>query len=521
MLCRVASAPGKVLITGAYLILEKPNPGVVLTTTARFYAIVKPLHDSIDTGSWAWLWTDVKLSSPQLSKEGLYKLSLKTLSLQNVSSLSGNGNPFVEQAVQYAVAAAKANFENDNGKHDTLLKLLVQGFDITILGSNDFYSYRKQIDARGLPLTSETLASLPAFSSINVNTSDTDNSDSSSKVACSPELAKTGLGSSAAMTTAVVAGILHYLGVVNLPTKSCAKHADKMTDADLDLVHAVSQTAHCVAQGKTGSGFDVSAAVYGSQRYVRFSPDILSAAQVSRQSKSFLEAVTEILNCTWDNERIEYALPPFMALLLGEPGYGGSCTPSMVGAVQSWRKRDSQNSQVIWKKLAEANMSVERELLFLKHIAEEQPENYKKVIENCSKISAEKWMDHHKDDFSHHATVKALLGARQAMLEVRNLLRHIGEAAGVPIEPESQTCMLDSTMSMEGVLLAGVPGAGGFDAIFAITLGTTSRDHVAHHWSTNGVLPLLVTEDPRGVTLEDGDPREREIANGIHSINLK
>ncbi|KAH9297474.1 hypothetical protein KI387_029156, partial [Taxus chinensis] len=50
----VTSAPGKVLITGAYLILEKPNPGIVLTTTARFYAIVKPLRNSIDSGSWAW-----------------------------------------------------------------------------------------------------------------------------------------------------------------------------------------------------------------------------------------------------------------------------------------------------------------------------------------------------------------------------------------------------------------------------------------------------------------------------------
>lgn len=362
----VASAPGKVLITGAYLILEKPNPGIVLTTTARFYAIVKPLHDSIDAGSWAWQWTDVKLSSPQLSKEGLYKLSLKTLSLQNVSSLSGNGNPFVEQAVQFSVAAAKANFDNDNGKQDTLLKLLSKGFDITILGSNDFYSYRKQIDARGLPLSSETLSLLPAFSSINVNMSDTDNLHSSSKVACSPELAKTGLGSSAAMTTAVVAGILHYLGVVSLPTKSCGNHAEKMTDADFDLVHAVSQTAHCVAQGKIGSGFDVSAAVYGSQRYVRFSPDILSPAQVSRQSKSFLEAITEILKCTWDNERVEYALPPFMTLLLGEPGYGGSCTPSMVGAVQSWRKRDPQNSEVIWKKISRVKYVFGERTTFLK-----------------------------------------------------------------------------------------------------------------------------------------------------------
>eukprot|EP01018_Ginkgo_biloba_P035944 Gb_31214 [translate_table: standard] len=122
----IVSAPGKVLITGAYLVLEKPNPGIVLTTTARFYAIVKPLRSTIDSGSWAWLWTDVKLASPQLSKEASYKLSLKSLNLQNVSSSSDNGNPFVEQAVQFAVAAAKAVFADDHGKQDMLNKILLR-----------------------------------------------------------------------------------------------------------------------------------------------------------------------------------------------------------------------------------------------------------------------------------------------------------------------------------------------------------------------------------------------------------
>lgn len=87
-------------------------------------------------------------------------------------------------------------------------------------------------------------------------------------------MAKTGLGSSAAMTTAVVAALLHYLGVVNL---SCLTEDDV---ADLDVVHVIAQTAHCIAQGKVGSGFDVSSAVYGSQRYIRFSPEVLSSSQV-------------------------------------------------------------------------------------------------------------------------------------------------------------------------------------------------------------------------------------------------
>lgn len=131
-----------------------------------------------------------------------------------------------------------------------------------------------QIEARGLPLNPESLASLPPFTSIAFN--DEESSGQKSK----PEVAKTGLGSSAAMTTAVVAALLHYLGVVNLPSEFSGPHEGDKVSPDLDIVHILAQTAHCIAQGKVGSGFDVSSAVYGSQRYVRFSPEVISSAQV-------------------------------------------------------------------------------------------------------------------------------------------------------------------------------------------------------------------------------------------------
>lgn len=122
-------------------------------------------------------------------------------------------------------------------------------------------------------MTPEALASLPPFTSITFNTEES-NADNRK-----PEVSKTGLGSSAAMTTAVVAALLHYLGVVNLnSTKDQDK--EKKGTGDLDVIHMIAQTAHCLAQGKVGSGFDVSSAVYGSQRYVRFSPDVISSAQV-------------------------------------------------------------------------------------------------------------------------------------------------------------------------------------------------------------------------------------------------
>lgn len=72
------------------------------------------------------------------------------------------------------------------------------------------------------------------------------------------------------MTTAAVGSILQFLGVINLEDGQESR----------DLVHKISQAAHCAGQGKIGSGFDVSTASFGSQRYVRFSPSVLNPAMV-------------------------------------------------------------------------------------------------------------------------------------------------------------------------------------------------------------------------------------------------
>jgi phosphomevalonate kinase len=70
------------------------------------------------------------------------------------------------------------------------------------------------------------------------------------------QVAKTGMGSSAALTTSLVGSLLQFFEVVDLSRKS---------DLDLTIVHNVAQLAHSIAQGKIGSGFDVSAAVYGKE----------------------------------------------------------------------------------------------------------------------------------------------------------------------------------------------------------------------------------------------------------------
>lgn len=77
---------------------------------------------------------------------------------------------------------------------------------------------------------------------------------------------KTGLGSSAAMTTSLVFAILLHFGAVS-------ESRDGISG--VDLVHNLAQISHCFAQGKIGSGFDISSACYGSHIYNRFSPNML------------------------------------------------------------------------------------------------------------------------------------------------------------------------------------------------------------------------------------------------------
>ncbi|XP_016193444.1 phosphomevalonate kinase, peroxisomal-like [Arachis ipaensis] len=135
------------------------------------------------------------------------------------------------------------------------------------------------------------------------------------------------------------------------------------------------------------------------------------------------------------------------------------------------------------------------------------------------KMQFSQWIEQASEP-NKEAVIKALLGAKEAMLGIRYHMRLMGEAAGVPIKPESQIKLLDATLNLEGVLLAGVLGAGGFDAVFAVTLGD-SRSNVTKTWSSLNVLALLVKEDPCGVSLESVDIRTNEITSAVSSIHIE
>lgn len=229
---------------------------------------------------------------------------------------------------------------------------------------------------------------------------------------------KTGLGSSAALVTSLTAALLrHYL-----PDWA---HFDLATDQGKTILHNLAQTAHCRAQGKIGSGFDVAAAVYGSCLYRRFSPSVLEAVPHPGQPGFAARLVDVVNGPSWDTEvrKDAVTLPRGVAMRMCDVDCG-SQTVGMVKAVNAWRAKDPSGSKALWDELQRRNGALARVL------AEGQLEQLP-----------------------------------PALKATRELVRKMGVESEVPIEPDSQTELIDALSQVEGVYGGVVPGAGGFDAV--------------------------------------------------------
>lgn len=242
------------------------------------------------------------------------------------------------------------------------------------------------------------------------------------------EAHKTGLGSSAALVTALVSALVIHRTM----------QADDLA-AGRDKLHNLAQAAHCAAQGKVGSGFDVAAAVYGSCLYKRFSPAILEAIGDVGTSgfDERLFAIVEDVDPQhpWDTECVDFGmqLPRGMQMVLCDVECG-SQTPSMVKKVLEWRKNNRQEADTLWGALQSNNERLRQEL---KRLAQHPDANAD----------------------SEFTEIAALIQ------RTRHLIRAMTHQTGVPVEPRVQTELLDSLTEIDGVVGGVVPGAGGYDAI--------------------------------------------------------
>ncbi|QPG94874.1 hypothetical protein C2857_007189 [Epichloe festucae Fl1] len=380
------SAPGKVLLAGGYLVLDRKHSGLVFGLSARINVIAGEIH----TGPGVQL-NEIVVDSPQfLEAQWRYGYHLapegggiKVTQLQVGSAIRKNS--FVETTLSYALTYI-SRLQNQHSCQSLSSSRLI------ILADNDYYS-------RTTPSTDQP----GRFSKFMVPLSGAN---------------KTGLGSSAALVTSLTASLLsHYLPLSLFDVTSTSGQR---------TLHNLAQAAHCAAQGKVGSGFDVAAAVYGSCLYRRFSPELLSQLP-EVGAPGFSERLASVVDgLQWDVQVQKGGLgvPKGVALRMCDVDCG-SQTVGMVKKVLAWRSRDSQASGKLWDDLQRRNDDLAAKL---------------------------------RDDAS-------LSELPEAINEVRALIREMGRLSDVPIEPDSQTELLDAISEVDGVYGGVVPGAGGFDAL--------------------------------------------------------
>jgi len=403
-----ASAPGKVLFAGGFLVLDRTHTGLVFGLDARIHVHVQSWEDEEKEGEEGKACS-VLVQSPQFEDaKWLYTVSPAPVDLVNGArpavhvqqvhdrvGYTTTANKFVETTLRYALTYL-SHFSTVNWGP----------VKITILADDDYYSHSP---STGPETGLHSSRSLLKFTDFHVRLSDAH---------------KTGLGSSAALVTALVSALMAY----HLPASTMPYKA----------IHNLAQAAHCAAQGKVGSGFDVAAAVYGSCLYRRFTPAILEAIG-EPSAPGFSE---RLHRCVDDLERdhkwdVEVAtgavqMPDGLLLVMCDVDCGSE-TPGMVRKVLQWRKENSDEAALLWTALQQGTEDLCQEFRRLAQRDGIPEDGYK----NLGDIIA----------------------------TIRRLVRDMSAKSAVPIEPYVITELLDFCTSLPGVVGGVAPGAGGYDAV--------------------------------------------------------
>ncbi|KAG1770440.1 ribosomal protein S5 domain 2-type protein [Suillus occidentalis] len=434
----IVSAPGKVLAAGGYLVLDQQYPGVVISTSSRFYTVIQASSGSANQIVWRYTVTYNDAGIQVIPQED--RINLLHLALQHTLNL-------VSEIHSVAQVQEK----------------LVHGLDIAAVGDNDFYSQRAQLESLGLPRTIKSLSQITPFCHNGVKLTD---------------VHKTGMGSSAALITSLVSALLLHFAAIS-ETNFAVLEGDGRR-----LAHNAAQFVHCLAQGKVGSGFDVSSAVFGSQIYRRFSPGVLDPLM---KGEVFCDRHTE------DSSPIQ--LPPLTRLVLADVE-AGSDTPSLVGKVLKWREHE-QSSKNLWTQIDEANRSLAVQLNILSQSHEKNRDEYEQTIRQLTSLPAQQWERISPAFYRLHQTTQVRKVPLYRASKWATLL-------ALKLSLSNKPILLDQSIEQAGVVGGGVPGAGGYDAIWLLVCSPPGLPYeqqplrrvetVWSNFSESNVTPLLAQE---------------------------
>lgn len=288
---------------------------------------------------------------------------------------------------------------------------------------------------------------------------------------------KSGLGSSAAVTTATTAALFELHGL--------------KIEKNLDLIHKMAQYIHFRVQGKVGSGFDIAASCFGGHAYSRYSPelikDILETAPI--------EQVAEAIDKQWDYSAEKLDLPKGFITIMGNFIGTSASTSEMVKKINEWKAVNADDYKQLMNELNEANKET---IKYMKEINElhKKDSGFHKIMKMF-----------HKSDEKH----ETLENFKKAFSEGRLITKRLGELSGAPIETDEFTKVIEETEN-NGAFVAKLPGAGGGDNISAICLSEEGKESVEKYWGNCTIkkiqsVPISISNE--GVHIDDFKKAEK------------
>lgn len=394
--------------------LDKKYDAYVTALSARMHAVIERKEDSQDDAI-------IRIRSRQFKEgEWSYKIGSKN---GEILQIKGKNNPFLKAVITTVV--------------DYVGKQKCATVDVEIFSDREYHEQGETVEKKSIEGRKSVLVHDKRIE----------------------EVAKTGLGSSAGLVTVVTTALL-------------STFTNKELEPIRNIVHNCAQVAHCKAQKKIGSGFDVAAAVYGSIVYRRFDPQIMDDIFQNLDRTN----VSKAIESKWDTCIMPTGLPPGIRLLMGDIK-GGSETPKLVSKVLVWKRANGESGEAFFDTINLANRRLIDSFRNLHHLHSESPQFYAECLDF---LKGKNSFDLLNDANSHGPLEKTpFLALVEAIKSIRINLKKLTELTGADIEPNSQTALLDKCEKIDGCLGGVVPGAGGYDAICLLILENCVEDFVA------------------------------------------
>lgn len=395
------SAPGKALLAGGYLVLDPNYRSYVVAVSARMHAVVKSLDLKQKTHF------ELEILSSQFNND-CWIYTLNPSDGYTIVEKNGKKNPFIEMVLFNLFSY----FRPQQGK-----RILVE-----IFSDDGYHSQLNSVLKRN------------SYKKFSYHTNSI------------TEVPKTGLGSSAGLVTVLTTALV----------STFKSNLDVQNYESLQLIHGLAQVAHCQAQGKIGSGFDVAAATFGSIVYRRFVPELISELPEHSDVNYSVKLRTLIDDTNWKVSNTRVRLPDGLRLVMGDVN-NGSETTKLVSKVKAWYNSNPSRGFEIYQNINSNNEKWMAALTELDLLNQKAPNTYSKLLEALDaqdEVLLEQWPE--------------LVKIRRAVKEIRHNFRQITRESGADIEPPIQTILLDNCLKLKGILTGVIPGAGGYDAIVLI-----------------------------------------------------